>query len=195
MNRMSSQPRQRRRPARSCEECRRRKIKCDRTHPCSHCVATQAQCTYSLYIHKNTDPQVDPRDVPLGLSARSQSLQSHGHCIQDPQAPTIESGNHQKRATAEERGHTLIRNATPKAGSPQRVQTLDKSSASSPIHGLTETGRDILARQLGLKNSQILLNKTRMLRWSHSMGMAQEVHPLIPSLGMCTNYIYSFQQF
>jgi len=39
--------RARRRPVVSCEECRRRKIKCDRTHPCKHCRQLNAPCNYS----------------------------------------------------------------------------------------------------------------------------------------------------
>ncbi|KAJ0423311.1 fungal-specific transcription factor domain-containing protein [Aspergillus carlsbadensis] len=33
-------------PGRSCFECRRRKIKCDRSHPCSYCVKTRIKCRY-----------------------------------------------------------------------------------------------------------------------------------------------------
>ncbi len=41
-------PRKRRRPALSCEQCRRRKIKCDRTYPCGQCLQSKAAvCTYS----------------------------------------------------------------------------------------------------------------------------------------------------
>jgi hypothetical protein len=39
--------RRRRRPARSCDECRRRKIKCNRQMPCSHCTATRKHCVFS----------------------------------------------------------------------------------------------------------------------------------------------------
>jgi hypothetical protein len=40
--------RKRRRPALSCAECRRRKIKCDRNIPCTPCkLAKSATCTYS----------------------------------------------------------------------------------------------------------------------------------------------------
>jgi hypothetical protein len=31
---------------RSCLECRRRKIKCDRCSPCSYCVRTHIECAY-----------------------------------------------------------------------------------------------------------------------------------------------------
>lgn len=33
-------------PGRSCLECRRRKIKCDRLHPCSYCVKVRINCKY-----------------------------------------------------------------------------------------------------------------------------------------------------
>lgn len=33
-------------PGRSCLECRRRKIKCDRSHPCSYCVKVRIDCQY-----------------------------------------------------------------------------------------------------------------------------------------------------
>lgn len=40
--------RRRRRPARSCEQCRRRKIRCDQDQPCAGCVRAREpmQCTY-----------------------------------------------------------------------------------------------------------------------------------------------------
>ncbi|KAI0867288.1 hypothetical protein GGS24DRAFT_508031 [Hypoxylon argillaceum] len=44
---MEASRQHRRRLPRSCEECRRRKVKCDRNHPCSHCVMTKGRCLYS----------------------------------------------------------------------------------------------------------------------------------------------------
>lgn len=45
-NQSVASPRRRRRPARSCEECRRRKVRCDRKQPCCHCSLTQTACLY-----------------------------------------------------------------------------------------------------------------------------------------------------
>ncbi|KAJ8129598.1 hypothetical protein O1611_g4035 [Lasiodiplodia mahajangana] len=56
----------------------------------------------------------------------------------------------------------------------QRVQRLEELSASSPVRGLGETGRHILTRQAGLRNAEITLKKTRLLRWSDWMGTAPE---------------------
>lgn len=41
--------RRRRRPPLSCEQCRKRKIRCDRNVPCSHCVRSKSSsvCTYA----------------------------------------------------------------------------------------------------------------------------------------------------
>ncbi|KAH6962340.1 fungal-specific transcription factor domain-containing protein [Ilyonectria sp. MPI-CAGE-AT-0026] len=32
----------------ACDRCRRRKIKCDRVHPCSQCIRAQSQCLYPI---------------------------------------------------------------------------------------------------------------------------------------------------
>ncbi|KAI0856853.1 hypothetical protein F4860DRAFT_387075 [Xylaria cubensis] len=45
---MQASRQHRRRLPRSCEECRRRKVKCDRNHPCSHCVLTKCRCVYNV---------------------------------------------------------------------------------------------------------------------------------------------------
>ncbi|KAF5679756.1 C6 zinc finger domain-containing protein [Fusarium denticulatum] len=41
-----SQPHRRRRPALSCHECRRRKIKCDQRSRCAHCIRHNVKCIY-----------------------------------------------------------------------------------------------------------------------------------------------------
>ncbi|KAK1760290.1 FAD/NAD(P)-binding domain-containing protein [Echria macrotheca] len=60
-----SQPRRRRRPALSCLECRRRKIKCDRADPCRHCVSAKVQCTFRTY-------SLPPPSAPSDLSGQAQ---------------------------------------------------------------------------------------------------------------------------
>ncbi|EEU36577.1 uncharacterized protein NECHADRAFT_14180, partial [Fusarium vanettenii 77-13-4] len=77
----------------------------------------------------------------------------------------------------ESRIHDLLR----------RVQILEDSSTSNPLRGLSETGRTILARQAGLQNSQVILNKTRILRWSHWMGTAPEFKPIYTCFVAATN--------
>jgi hypothetical protein len=44
-----TEPRRRRRPALSCVECRRRKVRCDRNSPCGQCRAHKSTvCTYAV---------------------------------------------------------------------------------------------------------------------------------------------------
>lgn len=47
--------RKRRRPAVVCNECRRRKIACDRHTPCGQCVQHKSACTYSTHSHSPSD--------------------------------------------------------------------------------------------------------------------------------------------
>ncbi|PHH80031.1 hypothetical protein CDD82_2015 [Ophiocordyceps australis] len=63
----------RRRPALACEQCRRRKIRCDRDSPCGQCVKAQIQsCTYApahVPVAKARGAK-GPRAVGLGHSLR-----------------------------------------------------------------------------------------------------------------------------
>ena len=220
---MEREPRRRRRPALSCLECRRRKIKCDRNDPCAHCVSAKTQCTYKVY---SNEPAI--RQQPQQGSSRGESTSTPSAYASSPVAqarqqistnrPVIEYGNHPSgtrvaaaaAAAAAAGGGGGGQNDTPNtlgrndndnnnnirptnrvqgAGPDlrdllQRVQKLEQSSASSPIQGLSETGTggNILALQSGLQDAQITLNKTRILRWSHWMGAAQEVCTVQPSL-------------
>lgn len=64
---MERQPRRRRRPALSCLECRRRKIKCDRNDPCAHCVSAKTQCTFTVYGN-GPATEAHPQGRQLGTS-------------------------------------------------------------------------------------------------------------------------------
>lgn len=43
--------RRRRRPALSCQECRRRKIRCDHSSPCANCIRHKTKCSYSPFTY------------------------------------------------------------------------------------------------------------------------------------------------
>ncbi|KAK1531903.1 fungal specific transcription factor [Colletotrichum paranaense] len=50
-----SAPKKRRRPALACEQCRRRKVRCDRNLPCSTCIRSKhAVCTYTSQAKPTT---------------------------------------------------------------------------------------------------------------------------------------------
>jgi hypothetical protein len=64
MSEVTVPPRKRRRPALSCVECRRRKIKCDRCTPCGHCVQLKiTKCTYPD-THTNVGTRLKASKAP-----------------------------------------------------------------------------------------------------------------------------------
>lgn len=206
---MERQHRQRRRPALSCLECRRRKIKCDRTDPCAHCVSIRAQCTYQMF---SSGPVVQQR-LPQGTtwsSPASSSVHAPSLAPQNGQPTTSEprreydthSSGPQVSVAAEQNvtrdTSVLDHNDTQQSTRAQeyesglqdglqdglwrRAQRFEQPEASNLIDGLAETSRNILAHQFGLQGTQIILNKSRTLRWSHWIGIAQEVQFAL----MCT---------
>lgn len=161
---MEQLPRRRRRPALACLDCRRRKIKCDRNDPCAHCVSTKTQCTYMVLRNEN-EASNQQRGSSLGSTPA-------------PSAPRDDSPN----ILISKDIHPPTRTQNTNSEIPdvlQRVQNGRRSSASSSVHELSENVGDVLTPPFGLQNSQIILNKTRMLRWSHFVGTANEVKPQI----------------
>jgi hypothetical protein len=46
----------RRRVTRACDECRRKKIKCDGKQPCTHCTVYSYECTYDQPSNRRRNP-------------------------------------------------------------------------------------------------------------------------------------------
>jgi hypothetical protein len=72
-------PRKRRRPALSCEQCRRRKIKCDRNYPCGQCMqSTTASCSYSpdtIRVSRHVSQRSSgPAQTSGGIPNRARSI-------------------------------------------------------------------------------------------------------------------------
>jgi hypothetical protein len=91
--------RTRRRLVFSCEECRRRKIKCDRTYPCKHCQQLNAVCNYpegatplnrqstpTASLHPTVEPPTPIAVIPTAsLSLGNLSVSGiRGECPQRP---------------------------------------------------------------------------------------------------------------
>ncbi|KAI1294299.1 hypothetical protein F5Y03DRAFT_387745 [Xylaria venustula] len=190
------QPRRRRRPALSCLACRRRKIKCDRANPCARCVFTNTRCTYratggsepAAGATSQAHPQKDTEDAPIETpSPRA----SPPRVIDEEESIPATAGHEEDHVSAprvyattaprEEQTTTSTTTTTTSVSDLRdlrhRVRKLEElSSASNAIHhGLAETGRHILTRQAGLRDSaEISLKKSRLLRWSDWMGTAPE---------------------
>jgi hypothetical protein len=62
---MAEGPIRRRRPALSCIGCRRRKVRCDRSNPCAHCVAAHIECTYKVFRNPPTSRRQSQRSVDV----------------------------------------------------------------------------------------------------------------------------------
>lgn len=153
--------RYRRRPAWSCLECRRRKVKCDRNQPCQHCTAQSKQCVFKMY---RDGPSETPRAVPAAISPVPRAEPAYPAPVSAPRDPAL------ILPSISARGDFLSR---PRNAPETRQQ--GNGEQLNPVSGLSETSRELLARQMRLEGRQILLNKTRTLQWSHFSGVAKEV--------------------
>lgn len=170
---MERQHRRRRRPAHSCVECRRRKIKCDRNAPCNHCVLTDTECVFKLFHDRAEIPS--EVSVAQGTAARGTPAPSPLLTVQDQPVsttPVDESPQNPDTASKGTRNRSTQRQSQ---GGDIFPSFQREPSPSSPHGNLAETGRGILESQFGLEPSQILLNKTRTLRSSNWMSTAPEV--------------------
>lgn len=82
-------PRKRRRPALSCIECRRRKIKCDRNMPCNHCKQSKnSVCSYksvnsvAMRVPPNPLPANNPRGLGIQSSAAHEAHNAHNFQVE-----------------------------------------------------------------------------------------------------------------
>ena len=90
-------PLKRRRPARSCQECRRRKIRCDLNQPCNPCTLSKYPCVYSVNraatqgaaASFTTTPRLSGRDPSLHVSRPESTVQ---HSL-SPQQPLTANAN------------------------------------------------------------------------------------------------------
>lgn len=195
---MDQQPRRRRRPALSCLPCRRRKIKCNRQNPCAHCVSAKLECSYRTFYDDQavaagqdsaSSPSASPQppavsdghsNAPtLSLRPTAGSPSASGQTVSiftiGQGQYTGQETSHQEETREETRPGDFGQGLANLCHLIAPTQKPEESSSSSPAHGLMETGRHILSRQLGLPDSQLMLSKTRLLKWSHWMGMAPEV--------------------
>ena len=195
---MARQPRRRRRPALSCVECRRRKIKCDRISPCAHCVSNKADCIYRAYNDRpsplrehHRSPTLSPsapvHPVPRSVRRGQQSYRTSTLTASTPHSalspPLVPRREVETQDSHRNDGRNQLESLADHRDSPvdfrhllQRVRKLEASSASNSTHPPSDTSRDILSLQSGpVQDAQILLNKTRVLRWSFWTGMSQDV--------------------
>ncbi|KAL2060369.1 hypothetical protein VTL71DRAFT_9764 [Oculimacula yallundae] len=115
--------RKRRRPALACEQCRRRKIKCDRTYPCGQCQQSKGvSCTYSSPatvsgsshvdkggIQKSKQAVQEPRgDLTLGKWAKENGfpIPNRTRVVDSPSATNYTPSSTSPRGPTTDDSHT-----------------------------------------------------------------------------------------
>ncbi|KAJ6780976.1 hypothetical protein PWT90_05401 [Aphanocladium album] len=115
----------RRRPPLSCEQCRRRKIKCDRAEPCNHCVRSRTEsCTYVPTQNPKSRTRRATRPEVLGEPSQSTSAP----LPQDVAA--IRGARRSGMAQPETRSSALRTTNAIVAGPHQNGSNLEKSAIS-----------------------------------------------------------------
>ncbi|KAJ8605962.1 hypothetical protein MRB53_041255 [Persea americana] len=183
-------PRKRRRPALSCVSCRQRKIRCDRTQPCKNCASALVQCLYQPFVNS---PVVTRHPPGVATNAGAGSDLQHrsstanlppaagslAHLVGQSNYPIVS----QLEAAARENVSPGVSSSNVRtqshgatgSGLDLRYQILKDRPADPPLQpGLDESGWHILKQQVGLKDSDVPLNKHRPPRWSEWLGTAPE---------------------
>ncbi|ETS04832.1 hypothetical protein M419DRAFT_52813, partial [Trichoderma reesei RUT C-30] len=191
------QPCRRRRPALSCIECRRRKLKCDRKSPCSRCVATETQCSYTTYY----------RDKPR--AGHGQDSRMHVSSSSMPSPSTVHPASTPSHVDTD--GPSIVGTATSvREGSLRVGRTIEARAAANSTLGSAESSTAPAADEIqipnrprllnpelqdlrgrvppGLPDARIILNKTRIMRWSHWVGIAKEFAPIITCYGAACGF-------
>ncbi|SCU84555.1 LADA_0D02366g1_1 [Lachancea dasiensis] len=84
---------QRKRVSKACDACRSKKIKCDGTEPCFHCIKVGCACTYSHVVKKRLKPptRISNRKIMSDLSDRLTRLEDILTQIRDGSASSESS--------------------------------------------------------------------------------------------------------
>ncbi|GLA08392.1 hypothetical protein AnigIFM60653_009923 [Aspergillus niger] len=198
------QPRKRRRPALSCIECRRRKVKCDRHNPCGQCVAAQSRCGYKTYSGQQiiahlqrghasqstrlNQPASEREQAPARYSStRGEFRADQPYGAEHGGAAETDNGSRKLTDIARAQSpiqasiaHSTLRDMF------QRLQRLEQASKSDHLRDGSETGGAILMDQSMLLGTYVVLNKTKVVRWSSRMGAAKEFRSILACYGEAT---------
>lgn len=175
----------RRRPAKSCLECRRRKVRCNREEPCNNCMTANRRCAYQLFsnetIYQHHSTPSSSQSSPFHAERKRSKGEHTGH----DQTLTASSGlagrasivpSSTEPATRLEsvrnRGHTDGFNGEAFL---QSIQDLGQTGPTNSDHEQLGTPRGLVAQQVGMQSLQLMLMKSRIMRWSDLMFIAKEM--------------------
>lgn len=177
--------RRRRRPPRSCDECRRRKIKCNRQMPCNHCTATRKHCVFTNAPSRSDLgdgidtspgqpiglPQVAPQQplepvLAVTDSSGNSAVLTSENMRRDPPRQLNESSRQDDRINGlESRLRTLEEHLLSRSIPKQSVDT-------SATAGLGQSG---YASNPVLHGAKPILNKSRLFGRTHWTNDVPEV--------------------
>ncbi|KAJ6785107.1 hypothetical protein PWT90_03564 [Aphanocladium album] len=165
--------RRRRRQVLSCLACRRRKIKCNREQPCQHCIQTQQQCSY-----QRPPSPVQWQDPKLAEQPRDNNWRAVIFSPENsaPDAPEDVATEHRAASTP---GAVLQKPPASQPTPPAKsVATSHESQRARILSQLPKNIDCFWQRKFAAHDSKIVLDKTRILRWTHWMGAEQEFGPI-----------------
>ena len=183
------QPLRRRRPALSCITCRRRKIKCDRKSPCSHCVSSRSQCDFRAYRDEPASSALSQQPTP---STSTSSPRAPASPPRELISTATRTPNEELRLSGAPRQSIVVRRDAPHVdsvhGLPEacqqdlsdvlrRLQRLEDISAPSNdpkrLHAEARRGID---SEHGVQDTPVTLSKTRVSKYQNqSMDEMNEV--------------------
>lgn len=189
--RTQGEVRRRRRRVLSCLECRRRKIKCNREQPCNNCSETQQQCGYQelpWHHHQPPGQQSPARSrAPKAADSSWKSLVlTNGENTAAAAGPGISDTGRASAIPTPAASHgtgashpTPDIHVSPGSGYLQAASGPSSTPAPVPVPpGPCSESRDTgngFPRKLGAHGTDIVLDKTRILRWSHWISAGREV--------------------
>ena len=176
--------RKRRRPAFSCEECRRRKIKCDRTFPCKHCRYLNAICNYpegAAPLNSRTTPAASPHHV---LEPPTPVIPAPSLSLDNLSISSIRDGNLQQPLQESRKSPNTCDENT--EDSPQiralleKVQRLEHLLSEHMPDGVPGVSNPLIEPKFSESQAQLrgTLSKTRFFGQSHWMNSIGLVRPI-----------------
>jgi hypothetical protein len=148
--------RRRRRPALSCIECRSRKVRCDRSHPCRPCTVHRVACNY-----RDLAPNIVPNAKEVSSSRKSQSDGDNTPMSATSAMLGISLTSPQSNVAAETAETVSIR----------RTPSEQRNVAADAHDSYTHTGRIATSPALDDVRRPMGLKKTRLLKVSDTIGV------------------------
>ncbi|KAK8862072.1 fungal-specific transcription factor domain-containing protein [Apiospora arundinis] len=149
------------RPVKSCIECRKRKLKCDRLLPCSQCQKSQRHCRYAPDGDAANLSDASDADVSERASKKNCVPSAHEQTPRSRERPLPASSQHSLLddygARLDRLENIVLTNAEKSVKSTPTLRHQPLKSSSMTIRGLTVKG-GLRTRFFGQNSTRVLLN-------------------------------------